>query len=899
MGSDAEQLRLSQPVQWRKWGPYLSERQWGTVREDYSPDGSAWNFFPHDHARSRVYRWGEDGIGGFCDDLQRLCFSVALWNGKDPILKERIFGLTNSEGNHGEDPKELYYYLDATPTHSYLKMLYKYPQAEFPYARIVDENRRAGRLKPEFELLDTGIFDQDRYFDVFIEYAKAGPDDILIVITAHNRGPDAAPLHLLPQIWFRNTWSWVPGSSKPLLLADDRGAIEARHETLGAYFLYAEDVSELLFCDNETNNARVFGAPPSEGYWKDGFNDFIIQKAVTAINPQRVGTKAGAHYPAVIPAQQSRQIRLRLTSQYNNNPFDQFDSTFAQRRHEADQFYESLPAAAKAPESRHIQRQAFAGMIWSKQFYCYDVPRWLHGDPAFPPPPEQRLHGRNSDWMHLNNADVISMPDKWEYPWYASWDLAFHCVPLAMIDSEFAKRQLLLLTREWYMHPNGQLPAYEWAFGDVNPPVHAWSTWRVYQIDRDHHNGGKGDLLFLKRVFHKLLLNFTWWVNRKDVQGRNIFQGGFLGLDNIGVFDRSARLPTGGYISQCDGTGWMAMYCLNLMRIALELSVFDKSYQDLATKFFEHFLYIAAAMTAMGQEGIDLWSQEDEFFYDVLCLPDGHCIPMKVRSMVGLIPLFAVEVLDPELLNDAPDFKRHLEWFLSYRPDLASLVSRWKDAGRGESRLLSLLRGHRMKALLKRMLDTTEFLSDYGVRALSRWHLDHPYVFGAEGKEFVVQYEPAESTTGLFGGNSNWRGPIWMPTNFLIIESLRRFHSYYGDDFKIECPTGSGTFLTICQIADELSHRLAKLFLPGPDGKRPSMAVSPKQQNDPHFRDHIQFYEYFHGDSGRGVGANHQTGWTGLIAALLAPTDLKMNACTLSLAERTVPSPSHPVPSNA
>jgi hypothetical protein len=899
MASGAEQERLCQPLPWRKWGPYLSERQWGTVREDYSADGSAWEYLPHDQARSRAYRWGEDGIGGLCDDMQTLCFSVALWNGKDPILKERLFGLTNNEGNHGEDPKELYYYLDATPTHSYLQMVYKYPQSEFPYNRLVEENRRAGKLKPEFELLDTGIFDENRYFDVFIEYAKVGPEDILIAITAHNRGPENAPLHLLPQIWFRNTWSWAPDRTKPMISADNYGTLEARHEKLGAYYLYAEDVSELLFCDNETNAARLYGLPASGGHFKDAIDDYVVHGKAPAVNPQRVGSKAALHYPVVIPALQSRRVRLRLTSQYNYKPFDQFEELFLQRRQEADQFYETLPAAAKTSEERYVQRQAFAGMIWSKQFYYYDIPQWLHGDPSMPPPPPERLHGRNSDWMHLNNADVISMPDKWEYPWYAAWDLAFHCVPLAMIDPEFAKRQLLLLTKEWYMHPSGKLPAYEWAFGDVNPPVHAWATWRVYQVDRDHHSGGKGDIMFLKRVFHKLLLNFTWWVNRKDVQGRNIFQGGFLGLDNIGVFDRSARLPTGGYISQSDGTGWMAMYCLNLMRIALELSVFDKSYEDLASKFFEHFLYIAAAMTAIGPDAIDLWSQEDEFFYDVLCLPSAHSIPLKVRSMVGLIPLFAVEVLDPELLNDSPNFKRHLEWFLNYRPDLAKLVSRWRDPGRGETRLLSLLRGHRMKALLKRMLDSTEFLSDYGIRALSRWHLDHPYIFEGEGKQFVVQYEPAESTSGLFGGNSNWRGPIWFPVNFLLIESLRKFHSYYGDDFKIECPTGSGKFITIAQIADELSSRLAKLFLPGLDGRRPSMAVHPKQQNDPYFRDHIQFYEYFHGDTGRGVGANHQTGWTGLVAALLAPTDMTMNACTLSLAEHTTPSPTHPVPSNA
>jgi hypothetical protein len=682
---------------------------------------------------------------------------------------------------------------------------------------------------------------------------------------------------LLPQLWFRNTWSWEPGAKKPVISVADDGALEAKSESLGSHYLYAEDPSDLLFCENETNRARVYGFPPSPGYFKDGIGEYLIGGNAGVVNRERIGTKAAAHYPVAIPAQQSRPIRLRLSSAKIQRPFDGFNAVIIDRRREADAFYESIAAAAKTAPARQVQRQAFAGMIWCKQHYRYDVTRWLQGDPDYPPPPQQRWHGRNCDWTHVDCDNILSMPDTWEYPWFAAWDLGFHCLPLAMIDPEFAKHQLLLLTKEWYMHPNGELPAYEWSFADVNPPVHAWATWRVYQIDRDHHGDGKGDIKFLERIFHKLLLNFTWWVNRKDVQGRNIFQGGFLGLDNIGVFDRSARLPTGGYISQCDGTSWMAMYCLNLMRIALELAMSNNAYEDLATKFFEHFLYIAAATTNIGGQGISLWSEEDEFFYDVLSMPNGQNVPLKLRSMVGLIPIFAVEVLDPELLNAAPQFKQRLEWFLENRPDLSKLVSRWRDPGRGESRLLSLLRGHRMKALLKRMLDQTEFLSDYGVRALSRWHLDHPYVFNADGQQFIVRYEPGESHSGLFGGNSNWRGPIWMPVNFLLIESLRRFHAYYGDDFKVECPTGSGKMLTISQIADELSNRLAKLFLPGPDGMRASLGVHPKMQGDPHFRDHLQFWEYFHGDSGRGVGANHQTGWTGLIAALLAPSSPPSN----------------------
>jgi hypothetical protein len=857
---------------WKKWGPYLSERQWGTVREDYSPHGTAWDYFPHDHARSRAYRWGEDGLAGFSDDRQRLCLALALWNGKDPILKERLFGLTNGEGNHGEDVKEVYYYLDATPTHSYLKMLYKYPQAEFPYDLLVEENRRRGRDRPEFELLDTGIFDDDRYFDVFVEYAKAGPEDVLMQVTVYNRGPEEAVIHLLPQLWFRNTWSWKPEPRKPRLAVARPGAVAVGHPDLAEFTLHAEGDPALLFCDNETNVGRLYGSNGVKTFYKDAFHDYLVRGDRSAVNPEQTGTKATAHYLLKVPAHGSTRVRLRLADGPLTDPFLRFDDLVTQRQAEADAFYADLQAGIADEDTRAVQRQAFAGMIWSKQFFHYDVPGWLKGDPALPAPPAQRRHGRNSEWTHLNNADVLSMPDKWEYPWYAAWDLAFHMLPLALIDPEFAKSQLVLLTREWYMHPNGQLPAYEWDFGDVNPPVHAWAAWRVFQIDRKRR-GDCGDPAFLERVFHKLLLNFTWWVNRKDAQGRNIFQGGFLGLDNIGVFDRSARLPGGGFVNQADGTSWMAMYCLNLMRIALELALHNPVYEDIATKFFEHFLHIAEAMTNMGgnEHGVGLWDEEDQFYYDQLNLPDGRMITLRVRSMVGLIPLFAVETLEPEMLERLPDFKRRLKWFLSHRPDLARLVSRWEEPGRGERRLLSLLRGHRMKRLLRRMLDETEFFSDYGVRALSRRHREHPYTFTCHGTALTVNYRPAESDSGLFGGNSNWRGPIWFPVNYLIIESLQKFHHYYGDDFKVECPTSSGQFLTIGQIADELSRRLTRLFLRDESGRRPVLACHDKLHGDPHFRDYVLFHEYFHGDTGRGVGASHQTGWTGLVAKLLQP----------------------------
>jgi hypothetical protein len=872
---------------WRRWGPYLSERAWGTVREDYSAYGAAWDYFPHDHARSRAYRWNEDGLAGICDNRQRLCFALALWNGKDPILKERLFGLTGPQGNHGEDVKEYYFYLDSTPTHSYLSMLYKYPQSEFPYQRLVEENARRGKDDLEFELIDTGVFDDDRYFDVLIEYAKAAPDDILIRITATNRGPEAATLRLLPTLWFRNTWSWGRDDRRPSLnesrvLRDDGSfvqAVGAQHPDLGEYELYCKGADELLFTHNETNVLRLYGAPNGAPYVKDAFHECVVYGNRGAVNFSHAGTKAAALYTRTIEAGATFTLQARLTriaAAAPAKPFLDFDAAFAQRKQEADEYYAALQDwtdathladASQVEDLRRVQRQALAGLLWSKQFYHYDVDEWITGDPGQPAPPPERKQGRNREWLHFNTFDVISMPDKWEYPWFAAWDLAFHCIPLALVDAEFAKNQLVLLTREWYQHPNGQIPAYEWAFGDVNPPVLAWAAWRVYKIDQKQN--GKTDRAFLERVYHKLLLNFTWWVNRKDSEGNNIFQGGFLGLDNIGVFDRSAPLPTGGRIEQSDGTSWMGMFCLNMMRIALELARENHVYEDIATKFFEHFLYIAAAMNNIAGEGLSLWDEEDEFFYDVLHLPHGEHVPLKVRSMVGLIPLFAVEVIDAQLLDSVPDFKRRLEWFLSHRPDLTRLISRWFEPGMGETRLVALVRGHRMKRLLKRALDPDEFLSDYGVRALSKVHEQNPYALHVDGTPHVVRYEPAESHSGLFGGNSNWRGPIWFPVNYLLIESIQRFHHYYGDDFKVECPTGSGQYLTLNQIADELSRRLMRIFLCAGDGRRPVFGGQPTFQRDPHWRDYIPFYEYFHGDNGAGIGASHQTGWTGLVAKLI------------------------------
>ena len=866
---------------WRHWGPYLSERQWGTVREDYSPGGTAWEYFPHDHARSRAYRWGEDGIAGLSDDRQFLCLSLALWNGRDPILKERLFGLTNSEGNHGEDVKELYYYLDATPSHSYLKMLYKYPQAEFPYKRLVEENRQRGNDQPEFELLDTGLFDEDRYFDVFVEYAKATPHDILMLVTVHNRGPEAANISVLPQLLFRNRWSWKPNVSKPKLTASNSG-ISAEEKTLGKYQLDCDGQPPLLFCDNETNVRHLYGQKDAPGFFKDAFHEYIIAGNKSAVNPAQTGTKAAALYELNIPAGSSATVRLRLAnsdSASSGKSFDDFDAVLNQRRKEADEFYAGLQEGIPEPDARLVQRQAFAGMIWSKQSFHYDIQTWLDGDPLQPPPPPERKHGRNQDWTHLNAVEVLSMPDKWEYPWFASWDLAFHCLPLAVIDAEFAKSQLVLLTREWYMHPNGQLPAYEWAFGDVNPPVHAWATIRVFQIDRKQRRetnpDDPGDLVFLERVFQKLLLNFTWWVNRKDEQGRNIFQGGFLGLDNIGIFDRSNPVPTGGFINQADGTSWMAMYCLNLLRIAAELATHNHVYEDIASKFFEHFLSIASAINgADGKNCLGLWDEADQFYYDHLSLPGGENLPLKIQSAVGLIPLFAVQPVEPSALKLLPEFTARMEWYLKNRPQLAALISNWHVPGKGHRSLLSLLRGHRMKAILKRMLDESGFLSEHGVRALSKIHESEPYHFATGGETFEVGYWPAESKSGLFGGNSNWRGPVWMPLNYLIIESLQQFHHYYGDDFKVECPTGSGKFLTLNEVAEELKRRLTKLFLKGEDGQRPVLKYHQKLATDPHFKDYVLFHEYFNGDNGRGLGASHQTGWTGLIAKLLMPRDM-------------------------
>jgi hypothetical protein len=857
---------------WRRWGPYLSERQWGTVREDYSEYGTAWDYFPHDHARSRAYRWGEDGIGGFGDDHLFLCLGLALWNGRDPILKERLFGLTNSEGNHGEDVKELYYYLDGTPTHSYMRMLYKYPQAAFPYSWLIEENRRRGRTEPEFELIDTGVFGNDRYFDIEIEYAKADVDDILMRVTVHNRATESATLHVLPQLWARNIWSWKPESMRPRLVARADNSISVDHPDFHPDFrplrLLCGGNPEFLFCENDTNVRRLWGMEAPGHYFKDGINDYIVNGDFTAVNPERRGTKVAAHYRLTLPGTGSARLRARLTLDEHAVGLDAFDRILSERCAEADEFYAELQRGIADPDARLVQRQALAGMLWSKQFYYIDIPEWLNGDPMQPTPPASRRHGRNADWPHLNNADIVSMPDKWEYPWYAAWDLAFHAVTLALIDPAFAKSQLLLLTRDWYMHPNGQLPAYEWALGDVNPPVHAWAAWRVYEIDR-RHRGGEGDRDFLERLFHKLMLNFTWWVNRKDVEGRNIFQGGFLGLDNIGLFDRSAPLPTGGYINQSDGTAWMAMYTLNLMRIALELALADHVYEDIASKFFEHFLYIAEAMTNIGGDGIGLWDEQDEFYYDVLHLPDGERIPLRVCSLVGLIPLFAVEVLDSAAFAKLPRFKARSYWFLEHRPNLARLVSRWHDASAGDRHLLSLLRGHRMKRLLNRMLDESLFLSEFGVRSLSKLHGEHPYVFDHGGTRLSVSYVPGDSASGVFGGNSNWRGPVWMPVNFLLIEALQRFHSYYGDDFRIECPVGSGVMMHLGEIADELARRLCRIFLRDERGHRPVYGESRMQQEDPNFRDHLLFYEFFHGDNGRGLGASHQTGWTALIALLL------------------------------
>lgn len=879
-----EHLRLeahrTRQANWKNWGPYLSERAWGTVREDYSADGSAWDYFPHDHARSRAYRWNEDGLAGISDRNQYICFAIALWNGQDPILKERLFGLTGPEGNHGEDVKEQYFYLDNTPTHSYMKMLYRYPQRAFPYADLVAENRRRGFAEAEYELLDTGIFADDVYFDVLVEYAKAYQEDILIRVTLTNRAPQAANYYLLPTIWFRNTWRWgypdgpmrdVP--AKPSLQQVSRhenvSTIALRHGNAGNYYLHADEQPALFFTENDTNNERLFHTPNAGPYVKDAFHRHLVNGEPGAINPDQVGTKAAAYYHGSLAAGQSITFRLRLAESADEMPapFAHYEAIFAQRQAEADAFYEALQPSHLCADERMIQRQAFAGLLWTKQLYYYDMEQWLAGDPGAPPPPTTRRHGRNSEWIHLSNFDIISMPDKWEYPWYATWDLAFHTVPLTLLDPDFARRQLILLTREWYMHPNGQLPAYEWAFGDVNPPVHAWAAWRVFKIDAKQ--SGRRDREFLEAIFHKLLLNFTWWTNRKDADDNNIFQGGFLGLDNIGVFDRSAQLPTGGHIDQSDGTAWMGFYCLEMMRIALELAKEEPVYQDLATKFFEHFLRIAYAMTGGREDNVSLWDEEDGFFYDVLHLPDERVVPLKVRSLVGLLPLIGVQVIEQEMLDIMPVFDRRTHWFLENRPRLSGHIAGMDIHGVGHRRLASFLTRERLLRLLHRMLDEEEFLSPYGIRSLSKYHEQHPYDFFVNGHDYSVSYQPAESRSGVFGGNSNWRGPVWFPINFLIIEALQKYHHFYGNSLTVAFPTGSTNQMTLGQVATELSRRLINIFRADAAGTRPVFGEQSIWRDNPHWRDLILFYEYFHGDGGGGHGASHQTGWTALVAKLI------------------------------
>src|ERR1700730_2970643 len=885
---------------WKRWGPYLSERQWGTVREDYSPYGTAWEFFPFEHAHARTYRWGEDGIGGICDRHQMICFALALWNGKDPILKERLYGLTGNQGNHGEDVKECYFYLDSTPTHSYMRMLYKYPHAEFPYRQLLEENRRRGRSASEYELLDTGVFGENRYFDVFVEYAKCDVEDILIKITAINRGPEVAPLHILPTVWFRNTWSWGKDLRRPTVRKAPNvpGAVcaELEHWQYGKRWLISSGQPNLLFTENETNFEKLFNYRNRTPYVKDAFHRYLIEGQKTAVNPGQSGTKMAAHYPLQLGPGETATLKLRLTdwsplegmkldspivgvvtspghperaaSVPGTNDFQSgFEAAFAQKQQECDDFYDSRIPKNLSDEARLVTRQAYSGMLWCKQFYHYDVRTWLEGDPAGPVPPKQRWDGRNKDWTHLYNEDVLSMPDNWEYPWYAAWDLAFHCIPLAIIDPDYAKEQLILLLREWYMHPNGQLPAYEWAFGDVNPPVHAWAAWRVYKIERRIR--GVADRAFLERVFHKLLLNFTWWVNRKDPDGHNIFQGGFLGLDNIGVFDRSAPLPTGGHLEQSDGTSWMGMFCLNMLAMALELAKEDMAYEDVASKFFEHFVNIARAMNDIGSEGRSLWDAEDGFYYDLLHLPNGEEHFLKIRSMVGLIPLFAVETLEPEIVDRLPGFKRRMQWFIDNHADVPEHIEMTQRSPRGTRLLLSLVSKKQLGRVLSRMLDESEFLSPYGIRALSRYHQDHPYELRFNGTVNRVDYEPAESATGTFGGNSNWRGPIWFPVNYLLVESLQKYHHYYGEDFKLPFPTASNDQANLWQVAAEISRRLTHIFLRDDEGRRPVYGDAEIFQSDPYWRDLVLFYEFFHGDNGAGLGANHQTGWTGLVAKMI------------------------------
>jgi len=880
---DAEQMRLvesrDQEISWKKWGPYLSERQWGTVREDYSDNGDAWNYFSHDQARSRAYRWGEDGLGGICDDHQVLCFALALWNEKDPILKERMFGLTNSEGNHGEDVKEYYFYLDSTPTHSYMKFLYKYPQEAFPYSDLVETNRRRSRDEMEYELLDTGIFDDDRYFDVFVEYAKAAPEDILIKITVCNRGSDAAPIHILPTLWFRNTWSWPDGGCEPVLRALEdtkHKAVHAHHtdtlfqESLQDYILTCEGEPTLLFTKNETSSERLFGTPNAGTYVKDGINDYVVHGKVLAVNPEQTGTKASACYCLNIGAGEKAVIKLRLTAAASNlkrSPFGKtFDEVFAARHREADDFYQSITPPSVSKDEANVMRQALAGMLWTKQYYYFDADKWLEEHYAHP------LHGhtrqfRNREWFHMINDNIISMPDKWEYPWYAAWDLAFHTIALSTVDPDFAKDQLDLMLRQTYLHPSGQIPAYEWNFSDVNPPVHAWATLFLHRSEQALR--AEQDIDFLKRAFAKLMLNFTWWVNRKDRFGKNVFEGGFLGLDNIGVFDRSAPLPTGGYLEQADGTAWMALFCQNMIELSVELAAHDPAYEDLCSKFLEHLLWIASGMNRLGNEG--MWDEDDGFYYDVLRLPDGTAQRLKVRSMVGLLPMCATTIIEEWQRKRVPRATENWIKRVKRMPELLESihVTGPGHLGIADRGIIALVNQGRLRRILTRMLDENEFLSPYGIRALSRYHLEHPYIFHVHGEEYRVQYLPAESDSGLFGGNSNWRGPIWMPVNALIIRALLQYYLYYGDNFIIECPTGSGRMMNLFQVSKEIANRLTRIFLRNHEGRRPVYGGSEKFQSDPHWRDHILFYEYFHGDNGAGLGASHQTGWTGLVARLI------------------------------
>jgi hypothetical protein len=898
---NAEQVRLDEDrekkASWKKWGPYLSERQWGTVREDYSENGNAWDYFSHDQARSRAYRWGEDGLAGISDDQQHLCFAVALWNGRDPILKERLFGLTNSEANHGEDVKEYYFYIDSTPTHSYMKYLYKYPQAAYPYDRLIMTNAARSRQEFEYELLDTGVFDDNRYFDVFVEYAKASPEDILIQITVHNRGPEAAAIQLLPTLWFRNIWSWSEDALRPELRREthgDREVIVASHPDLGWRFFHAQDADELLFTENETNNERLFGSPNRTPYTKDAFHNYVVHGRREAVNPTNQGTKACALYRLTVPAGGSKTVRLRLTdvppedaAEARRKPRPAgiaFDTLMDERRREADDFYATVVPATLNPDQANVMRQALAGMMWTKQFYYYDVDKWLVERGSDPFKGHRRFAPRNEHWHHMYNADVISMPDKWEYPWYAAWDLAFHVLALTLVDEDFGKNQLDLMLQGQYLHPNGQLPAYEWNFGDVNPPVHAWSTIFTYRLEQAKR--GKGDVAWLERAFHKLLLNFTWWVNRKDRSGRNVFEGGFLGLDNIGVFDRSSPLPTGGYLEQADGTAWMALFCQNMLEISAALAQENPAYVSMARKFVEHFLWIASSMVHAGED-VGMWDEEDGFFYDVLRLPDGTSRRLKVRSMVGLLPLCAATVFEDEgTFLKTPDIKRRLETFLGQRPELTSYIHDPTKPGHHGRRLAAILNESKLRRVLTTMLDENEFLSPYGIRALSRYHTQHPYVFYVGSQRYDVSYLPAESDTGMFGGNSNWRGPIWMPVNGLIIRALLQYYAYFGDDFTIECPTGSGRQMNLYQVSEEIAGRLASIFLRDGQGRRPVYGGTDKFQTDPHWRDLILFYEYFHGDNGAGLGASHQTGWTGTIARLMHLFGTTTSSQVLELGKR-------------